>query len=98
MLPRARAPNALNRRVKENILNVFERIGGMTAMAEWAMENQTEFYRLYARLLPTEVVATVDPRNARELSDDDLVLIISGGSGEGAAEAVEGPGEAGEIH
>ena len=37
---------------------VFDKIGGREAMAKWAKENQTEFYRLYARCLPHEVTGT----------------------------------------
>jgi len=38
----------------ENIVAVFTRLGGTATMAEWARRNQTEFYRLYARLIPSE--------------------------------------------
>lgn len=48
-------PNKLSSGVKSNIVGVFDKIGGREAMAKWAKDNQTEFYRLYARLLPTEV-------------------------------------------
>lgn len=40
---------------RENILAVFTRLGGTAAMAKWAKQNQTEFYRLYARLVPKPV-------------------------------------------
>jgi hypothetical protein len=40
---------------RDNIAAVFTRLGGTAAMAEWAKENKTEFYKLYARLIPTEV-------------------------------------------
>lgn len=40
---------------KENIAAVFVRLGGTAEMARWAKDNQTEFYRLYARLVPHEV-------------------------------------------
>jgi hypothetical protein len=46
--------NLVGATAKENILAVFTRLGGTAAMAEWAGENRTEFYRLYARLIPTE--------------------------------------------
>lgn len=49
------AKNKLSGMAKENIAAVFVRLGGTAAMAKWAKENQTEFYRLYARLLPHEV-------------------------------------------
>ena len=33
---------------------MFVRLGGTAAMAKWAANNQTEFYRIYARMLPIE--------------------------------------------
>lgn len=40
---------------KENVLAVFNRLGGTHAMAEWAKANQSEFYRLYGKLVPQQV-------------------------------------------
>jgi len=34
----------------------FEMIGGVPRMALWASQNEDEFYRLYARLLPSATV------------------------------------------
>ena len=51
--------NKTTRGCKENILEVFEKIGGVQNFAAWAMENQTEFYRHYAKLLPVELNASV---------------------------------------
>lgn len=48
-------PNHMSSGVKANIIGVFDKIGGRDAMAKWAYENQTEFYKLYGRLLPTEL-------------------------------------------
>lgn len=47
--------NKISGMAKENIAAVFVRLGGTAAMARWAKKNQTEFYRLYGRLLPHEV-------------------------------------------
>jgi hypothetical protein len=44
---------------KENIIAVFTRMGGTAKMAEWAQANQTEFYKLYGRLIPVDVDAAV---------------------------------------
>lgn len=33
--------------------DAFELIGGVSRLAVWALENQTEFYKLYAKLLPS---------------------------------------------
>lgn len=30
----------------------FDKIGGIEALAEWAKDNKTEFYKQYARLIP----------------------------------------------
>ena len=46
-------PRAVSRKKVENaFLNAFELIGGVSRLALWADQNPTEFYRLYARLLP----------------------------------------------
>jgi len=52
---KAGVPNKLSGMAKENIAAVFTRLGGTAAMAAWAKKNQTEFYKLYSRLLPHEV-------------------------------------------
>lgn len=46
--------NKTSKQAKENIEAVFVRLGSTSAMAEWARENKTEFYKIYARLLPVE--------------------------------------------
>jgi hypothetical protein len=48
------SPNKISRTVKDNVIAVFDTLGGSEGMARWAQENQTEFYRLYSRLIPTE--------------------------------------------
>jgi hypothetical protein len=45
------------------MLAVFNRLGGTAAMAEWAEANLTEFYKLYARLIPTDVKLSGDADN-----------------------------------
>lgn len=52
-------PNKLSSTAKENIIAVFNRLDGTAGMARWAQRNRTEFYKIYARLLPTEL--TTDP-------------------------------------
>jgi hypothetical protein len=82
-------PNKIGRQAKENIIEVFSRVGGIPAMATWARKNRTEFYRLYARLIPLTVHAAVDVRHASEYSDDELARIVasSGSSGTVSEEA-----------
>jgi hypothetical protein len=54
MASRKGIPNRIGAAVKSNVIAVFDKIGGRDGMAVWAKENPTEFYRLYARLIPTE--------------------------------------------
>lgn len=48
------AKNKLSGAAKENIAAVFTRLGGTAQMSKWAKENPTEFYKIYARLIPIE--------------------------------------------
>jgi len=52
-------PNRVSASAKENIVAVFVRMGSTAGMYAWAQEHPVEFYRIYARLLPTEIKATV---------------------------------------
>ena len=90
-------PNRIGSQVKENVVAVFTRLGGTAGMAEWAKENLTEFYRLYARLIPSEMTATIDIRDATELTRSELLLIASGSSTRAAKEG-SGEGELPEFH
>ncbi len=61
----ARTPGAkgkVNQTAKENLIAVFTRLGGTAAMAEWAKDNLTDFYRLYARLVPQQIDVDVNVR------------------------------------
>jgi uncharacterized MAPEG superfamily protein len=46
--------NKVSANAKDNISAVFNRLGGTSQMATWAAANLTEFYKLYARLVPME--------------------------------------------
>lgn len=59
----AGTPNKATSTVKDNMLAVFNRVGGTAKMAEWAEANLTEFYKLYARLIPTDVKLSGDADN-----------------------------------
>lgn len=53
-------PNKLTQSAKEAFQFAFTKIGGAEDLASWALENKTEFYKLFARLIPTEVEGGVD--------------------------------------
>jgi hypothetical protein len=48
-------------------------------MAAWARRNQTEFYRLYARLIPGESTTQVTVRDVEDLSTEELLAIAHAG-------------------
>ena len=48
-------PNKLTSTFREAVLLAYQNIGGHEAFSKWAAENPTEFYRIAARLIPTEI-------------------------------------------
>lgn len=51
-------PNKTTVAAREAFQLAFDKLGGPEAMAKWAGENQTEFYKLYGRLIPVDVQAS----------------------------------------
>ena len=45
--------------LKNAFIETFEELGGVDNLVEWARTNQTEFYRMVARLMPKEVEAKI---------------------------------------
>lgn len=50
-------PNKMTRNVKEALSQAFDDIGGISSLVEWGRANPDEFYKLWVKLLPTEVKA-----------------------------------------
>ena len=48
-------PNKFTASAKEAFQLAFDQLGGATALAKWAKENQAEFYKLYSKLIPVDV-------------------------------------------
>jgi hypothetical protein len=46
--------NKVTRAAKEAFNIAFEGIGSVEALIAWGKKNRSEFYKLYARLIPTE--------------------------------------------
>ena len=72
---KAGVSNIISGNAKDNIAAVFTRLGSTTAMAEWAKENQTQFYQIYSKLLPHEVTgkdgAPITPPIIQFVIDED---------------------------
>lgn len=48
-------PNKTTVAVKQALAAAFDELGGVAALAEWARGNPDDFYKLWVKLLPTEV-------------------------------------------
>lgn len=51
--------NKVTATAKEAFALAFEGIGGVAELAEWARANKTDFFKLYARLIPVELSGEV---------------------------------------
>jgi len=78
---KAGTPNKIPKTAKDNVVAVFEELGGIKAMAEWATSNKTEFYRgVYPRILPvdTHVSGQLGSYTAVPVSERDPLDAASG--------------------
>lgn len=41
--------------VKQCLINAFEEMGGWQNLTKWGMENPTEFYKIWSKMIPHEV-------------------------------------------
>lgn len=57
-IPRSRAgrPNRLGATAKQLLEEGFEILGGIDGLVRWGAQNPTEFYRIWARLIPRDTV------------------------------------------
>lgn len=51
--------NKSTKAVKEALQEAFEGLGGVPSLITWAQSEPTEFYKLWTKLLPSEVKAEV---------------------------------------
>lgn len=55
-------PNKLTRTVKETVLSVFNELQAdpKAKLIAWAKDEPTEFYKIAAKLIPTELTGAID--------------------------------------
>lgn len=97
MASRKGIPNKYGAEVKAEIIAAFHALGGRDEFVDWGKKNRGLFYRLWARLAPTEVMATIDLRDVREVTEGELIDIATGGSA-GSLGAPERSQELGGVH
>ena len=54
--------NKVTRAAKEAFVMAFESLGGVESLTAWARRHPGDFYRLYARLIPTDTHVTGEAR------------------------------------
>ena len=69
-------PNKSTASVKSALHAVYEKRGGDKALLSWAKENETEFYRLWGRMLPQEVTG----ENGGPITFEKIERVIRGNS------------------
>ena len=53
-------PNKVTASIKEAFKEAFDELGGAQALVTWGQANQTEFYKLASKLIPTEIAGKVE--------------------------------------
>lgn len=48
-------PNKFTASVKQAFADAFDNMGGVKALTEWGKTNPTDFYKLYSKLIPTDI-------------------------------------------
>ena len=82
---------------KKDIMNVYERMGGVDNMECWARKNPDHFYKYVFGLLPREIVAEIKHgRSISEYSAEEIIDIIAGERASDTAQI--GDGEADPFH
>lgn len=74
--------NKVTRSVKEALVECFDKMGGVEALVRWAKRNQTDFYKLWTRLLPIQItgegggpVVVKTKHDLSKLSVEELTLL-----------------------
>ena len=52
---KAGTPNKTSASVKAALCEAFDKLGGVESLVGWGKKNPAEFYRIWSRMLPTEV-------------------------------------------
>jgi hypothetical protein len=74
-------PNKLTKAAKELFELVHQDIGGRAAMAEWARRHRTQFYTLFARLIPVDSRVSVEHTTRLSYAEERALDAASGTPG-----------------
>lgn len=57
---KAGTPNKSTASAKAAMIEAFDELGGADSLVEWGKENQTDFYKLWSKLIPADIKADVN--------------------------------------
>lgn len=63
-------PNKTTKAVKDALVEAFDCLGGIDSLVKWGMENQTEFYKLWIKVLPMQLEHSGDIGFSLNVVDD----------------------------
>lgn len=58
--------------VKAALCEAFEKMGGVPALLAWGKKNPEEFYKIWAKMMPTEIQANVSGKVVVEIAWEDV--------------------------
>lgn len=91
--PGPKGPQAVTVGAREKLASAFERMGGEAGLVKWGKKNPTEFYRLWARLIPKE-----ENVNVNTVGIEDLLAELDARAGaSGDAQRLNAMDHAGEM-
>ena len=73
--------NRVPANLRNDLITVYEKLGGIQGMVEWAKAkegNRALFYRILASTLPKYVAVSAHDHGLNKLSDEELMDIIEG--------------------
>lgn len=70
--------NRFTSAIKDAVLETFEKLGGVKHMVKWAEKNQTDFYKIAAKLIPQQINADVShfDGEASDYTDEELEQML----------------------
>lgn len=55
----AGTPNKITASAKQAFQLAFDELGGVTALVTWAQQNETDFFKLFSKLIPQDINASI---------------------------------------
>ena len=63
-------PNKTTKAIKEALVEAFDLLGGVESLVAWGRDNQTEFYKLWVKILPMQLEHSGDVGFSLNVVDD----------------------------